>query len=252
MKEVRIALCQIEVIAGDREGNLSRISEAAKLAVDSGAAIAVFPESAILGWINPEAHRLAHPIPGTDTDRLCELAKSLSIAIIVGLDEKDGDYLYGSAVVISKGGVLMTMHRKHNVLSELMQPSYSTGETRKVTVAQIGDVKVGLLICADTFDEGLVTSASNADVDFLAVPYGWVAPHESWPNHGESLRELVSSLAMRVGCPVIGVDGLGTVPAGPWAGRKYCGASCAADATGKQLFDAKFAEPFVKVVDLEI
>ena len=35
-----------------------------KDAKEQGAQIATFPESAILGWENPEAHRLAHPIPG--------------------------------------------------------------------------------------------------------------------------------------------------------------------------------------------
>ena len=92
-----VALCQIEVVPGDREGNFARIRTGLQEASAQGADLAVSPESSILGWINPDAHALAHPIPGEDTDRLCKLAREFELGLIIGLDEKDGDALYGSA-----------------------------------------------------------------------------------------------------------------------------------------------------------
>ena len=58
------AICQILVIDSDREGNFRRIEYAHEQAAAEHAQIAVFPESSILGWENPDAHRLAEPIPG--------------------------------------------------------------------------------------------------------------------------------------------------------------------------------------------
>ena len=90
---VHVAICQILSIDGDREGNFRRIEYALEAARGAGAAIAAFPESVILGWENPDAHRLAAPIPGVDSDRIAALAKKYGLMIAIGLDEKDGDRL---------------------------------------------------------------------------------------------------------------------------------------------------------------
>jgi predicted amidohydrolase len=92
-KSVPIAICQILVIDSDREGNFRRIENALKQAHLGHAQIAVFPESSILGWENPEAYYLADPIPGPDSDRLGLLARKYGLAIAIGLDEEEGDHL---------------------------------------------------------------------------------------------------------------------------------------------------------------
>lgn len=61
---MKIAVCQIFSLNGDREGNFVRIENALREANQSGAQIACFPEATILGWINSEAHKRAFPIPG--------------------------------------------------------------------------------------------------------------------------------------------------------------------------------------------
>jgi predicted amidohydrolase len=78
-------------IDGDREGNFRRIEYALETACDTSAAIAAFPESVILGWENPDPHRMAEPIPGRDSDRGSALAIKYGLRIAIGLDEKDGD-----------------------------------------------------------------------------------------------------------------------------------------------------------------
>jgi predicted amidohydrolase len=69
-RTVRVAVCQILSIDGDREGNFRRVEYALEDARAAHADIAAFPESAILGWENPDAHRMATPIPGADSDRI--------------------------------------------------------------------------------------------------------------------------------------------------------------------------------------
>ncbi len=76
---MKVDLCQILCLDGDREGNFARIEHALQDARQSGAQLACLPETAILGWVNPDAHRLACPIPGPDSDRLSDLAKKYGV-----------------------------------------------------------------------------------------------------------------------------------------------------------------------------
>ena len=101
---VRVAVCQILCIDGDREGNFRRIEYALEQAVAEGADMAAFPESVILGWENPDAHRMATPIPGEDSDRVAALARKYDVMISIGLDEKDGEKLYGAAILVDRFG----------------------------------------------------------------------------------------------------------------------------------------------------
>ena len=56
---VKIGMAQIFCLDGDREGNFTRIEYAIQEATEKGAQIVCFPEMAVLGWVNPEAHQRA-------------------------------------------------------------------------------------------------------------------------------------------------------------------------------------------------
>lgn len=47
---------------------LPRILHAVEDTAAKGAKIAVCPESCVFGWKNPDAHRMAQPIPTADSD----------------------------------------------------------------------------------------------------------------------------------------------------------------------------------------
>ena len=154
MKTVRIAMCQIFCLDSDRRGNFARIEDAIRDAKDAGAEIACLPETALLGWVNPEAHEGACPIPGRDSDRLCRLAKDYDIHLCVGLAEKDGKYLHDSALLIDNDGQILLKHRKIRLLAELMSPPYTAGNSVNAIETAFG--RIGLLICADTHDDGIL------------------------------------------------------------------------------------------------
>jgi hypothetical protein len=103
----KAAICQILIIDGDREGNLVRIENAIAEAKAQNAELVCFPEASILGWLNPEAHNNACPIPGPDSDRLCEFAKKYKVHLCVGLEEKDGVNLFNSAILIDDNGQIL-------------------------------------------------------------------------------------------------------------------------------------------------
>jgi predicted amidohydrolase len=250
-KKIKIAMCQIFVQDGDREGNFVRIENAVAEAKKGGAKIACLPESIILGWENPDAHERACPIPGPDSDRLCALAGKYRIYICAGLDEKDGDKLYGAALLIDDAGKILLKHRKLIVLPELMDPPYSAAkDVNAVADTPLG--RIGLLICADTHRDDILEKMAKLKPDLLLVPYGYAEVEQKWPRHGKQLEYVVRKAARRTGSVVIGTDSVGQMTKGPWAGRIFGGQSVAADNTAKTIAFAKDRDRDIKIVSIKI
>lgn len=247
---VKVALCQILALDGDREGNFVRLEAALGRARDAGAKIACFPETSVLGWVNPDAHQRAGPIPGPDTERLSTLARAYGLYLCAGLAEKEGDRLYDSAVLIDPHGEILLKHRKINILTELMDPPYTPGED--VAVADTPFGRVGLLICADSFDDGVCRRLADLRPDLVLIPYGWAARETDWPDHGKSLEAIVQQTARRTRAPVIGTDLVGAITHGPWTGMVYGGQSVAADAHGTTLVVAADRQPDVRIVSISL
>jgi predicted amidohydrolase len=249
-QRVKIAMAQIFCLDGDRLGNLLRIENAAKEAHLQKADIVLFPESSIFGWVNPVAHERATPIPGGDSDSLCQMAKKYKIHICIGLDEKEGEKLFDSAILIDDKGVILLKHRKINVLANLMTPQYSVGNGVKTVQTKFG--KVGVMICADSFQDDLLQEMAAQKPDLLLIPYGWAAPENKWPDHGKELHKVVQNAAKKIGCPVIGTDLIGQISHGPWTGQIYGGQSVAANQKGDILIIGKDRERDIIVFNVDL
>lgn len=250
MKAIRIAMCQIFSLDGDRAGNFVWIENAVREAKDAGAEIACFPEAVILGWVNPDAHKRAFPIPGADSDHLCRLAGDYDIHLCVGLEEKDGRKLYDSAVLIDNNGRILLKHRKINLLAELMRPPYSPGESVNTIETAFG--RIGLLICADTHESKILKRMAALKPELLLVPYGYAAEEHEWPAHGRQLEKVVRNTARKTGAFVVGTNLVGQIAKGPWRGRVYGGQSVAVDRTGRIISTARDRDRDISIVEIEI
>jgi predicted amidohydrolase len=247
---MRIAICQIFTLDGDRRGNLVRIGNAVREAKEAGADVACLPEMALFGWVNPDAHERACPIPGPDSNVLCELAGDSGIFLCVGLAEKEGRHLYDSVILIDAGGRIILKHRKNNLLSELMTPPYTPGQDVGVVETELG--KIGLLICADTHDEQILERMAALRPDLLLVPYGYAAEEDEWPGHGKVLENVVKNAALQTGACVIGTNLVGEITHGPWKGRVCGGHSVAVDKTGRIISTAADRDRDISIVEIEI
>ncbi len=228
------------------------VDRALGLAAKAGAQIACLPETCLFGWVNPEAHGQADAIPGGTTERLGEMARRHGLMVAVGLSETEGDRLFDSAVLIDSDGTLLMRHRKVNILTELMDPPYTPGPDATGSVVDTRFGRIGLLVCADTFKDELVADIAAGSPDLVLVPYGWAAPLEQWPDHGQSLHRWVAHTARRAGAPVVGVDGTGSIDHGPWTGHIYGGQSVACDRDGNVLGILADREPEVRIFEIEL
>ena len=247
-----MAVCQILCIDGDREGNFRRVEYALEHARAEHADIAAFPESVVLGWENPDAHRLSAPIPGADSTRVAALAQKYHLMISIGLDEEDGGKLYDTAILIDRTGSILWKHRKLNVLAYLMDPPYSEGLAEGIGIVETEFGRIGLVICADTFQDSVAKRIAELAPDLMLVPYGWAAPIDQWPEHAKELERLVVRRAKEWECPVVGTDLVGEMTHGPWKGRTYGGASVVVDAAGKVLHMLRDRDTEVRTVTLQL
>jgi len=250
MRIIRIALAQIFSLDGDRAGNFVRIENAIREAKGGAADIICFPETAILGWVNPAAHKRACPIPGEDSGRLCELAKEYRICLCAGLAEKDGTKLYDSAVFIDEKGRILVKQRKINILTELMNPPYWPGKEVNAVETKFG--KIGLLICADTHKEKILKRMAALKPDLLLVPYGYAELENNWPEHRKQLEKVVNNAARKIGAPVIGTNLVGEITKGAWKGRIFGGHSVAADKNGKTITIGADRDRDIKIISIRI
>ncbi|UCD75855.1 MAG: carbon-nitrogen hydrolase family protein [Phycisphaerales bacterium] len=251
-RTVRIAICQTFCIDSDIEGNLKRIEYAVEDAAKQRADIACFPETAVIGWVNPRAHEIAAPIPGILSDRIAALAKKHDIMIAIGLCEKNGEALHDSVILIGSDGEILLKHRKIYTLDELMDPPYTRGSIEDIQAVDTPIGRVGMLICADTFKDEYLDAAAAKKPELMIIPYGWAAGMDQWPGHAKQLEAVVKHAADRIGCPVIGTDLVGVISSGPWKGLTYGGQSIAVDAEGNVLGILRDRDSEVKVISVTI
>ncbi len=236
-KQVKVALAQICCLDGDRAGNFVRIENAIIEAKEKGAEIVCFAEASILGWINPDAYKRAYPIPGEDSNRLCELAKKHNVFLSIGLVEKDNDKLYDSAVLIDNSGNILLKHRKIIIVPGLMTRPYTPGKSVKTIDTKFG--KIGILICADSYLDQVLIRMKKLKPDFVIIPYGWVQAEKNWPEHAERLKDTIIKSAKVIGAPIIGTNPVGEITHGPWTGMLYGGSSMASDKNGNIIATGK-------------
>jgi len=233
-KPVRVAVGQILSLDNDIPGNFLRIEDAIVKAKAQDADIIVFPEAIVIGWMVKEAFQKAHPIPGATTDRLGDLAKKHDIYIAIGICEKNGTKLYDSGVLLDNLGNILLKHRKINIwCSPYFKPGYTPGHSVTVVKTKFGTI--GMLICADTFENSILERMKALSPDLLLVPYGWQTKPDGWPQQGKELVHLVEHVAKFMGAPAVGASGVGEVSETVLKGNTYGGWSVSADSMGKAV-----------------
>ena len=166
---MRIAICQMEAVAGDVAANLRLIEAAAERAAAGGARLMVAPELAVTGYGAGEAiRRLAEPADGPQVRRLQALSKTQGLAIVAGFAERAGEAIFNSLVMV-EGEAEPTVYRKTHLYGDYERALFTPGQLQSALRDFLG-VKLGFLICYDVeFPENLRRLA-RAGADLVLVP----------------------------------------------------------------------------------
>ena len=131
-----------------------------------------------------------------------------------------------------------------------MTPPYSVGDKIDVVETKFGTI--GLLICADTFNDEILKKVKEKKPEIMLIPYGWAAPEKQWPEHGKRLVRVVKRTSKFLDCPVIGTTLVGQISHGPWTGQIYGGLSVAYDNESDNLFIGKDRERDIRICTITV
>lgn len=250
----KLAMGQMLVEGGEVERNLNRAAHMVQAAARQGCAVVVLPECLDVGWTDPSARRLAEPIPGPTSEKLCRVARQFSLFLVAGLTERAEDRLYNAAILISPEGEILLKHRKINIL-DIAQDLYTPGDSLSAVQTSLGTA--GITICADNFPNSLALGHSLARMgaQILFSPSAWAveAEHDnSREPYGHLWKNSYTTLARLYDMTVIGVSNVGWLRGGPWQGRKCIGCSLAVGPGGQILAEGPYGHTAEKLIVVDV
>lgn len=227
-RSIRVAAIQLRAhdladFARSLDITMSAVEEASH-----GAELVVLPEGTFPAYVLGHA-RIDEAAVADAVERLSNLARRTSTAIVAGVAMRDGKALYNGAVVIDRDGSIAG--RAHKLfLWHFDRRWFEPGETVAPVETSLGDL--GVLVCAD----GRIPTIARALVDrgagVLVMPTAWVTsgrdPH--------ALENVQADLLARVrayenGVPFIAANKCGSEQ----RMVAYCGKSQIVDASGNVL-----------------
>jgi len=175
MKELRIALAQINPTVGDLRGNVEKCIAYMRDARKYGAEMVVFPELCITGY--PPEDLLLKPQFVSDNLKALDKVREATTGIvaIVGFVDRNED-IYNAAAVISNKRVVDVYHKMYLPnYGPFDEYRYFQSGTR-YPVYKMGDVHFGVNICEDIwYPEGPTTiqalSGAELILNINASPY---------------------------------------------------------------------------------
>jgi nitrilase len=192
---VKVACIQAESVVFDRTATIDKIDGIAADVAANGARLALFPEAFIpvypssrwarhlAGWeddARPLYGRLAREsltIPGPDSDRLADIARTRGLWLAVGANELERGTIYNSLLIYSPAGELALQHRK------LMPTNHERlvwglGDGTGLETVQTDSGKVGGLICWENLMPLARFALYQAGVEIYLAPTA--DDSESW------------------------------------------------------------------------
>ncbi len=179
MPPLRTALLQSSGRLGDTADNLKALDEAAARAAQAGAGLLVTSEMFLTGYALPveEIAALAEAADGMSARAIGEIAHRHGVAVLYGYPERDGDTVYNSAQLIGPDGARLANHRKTHLFGCFEQEAFTPGDT-PVVQADLGGLRIGIMICYDVEFPENVRAHALAGTDLLLVPTAQMHPFQ--------------------------------------------------------------------------
>ncbi len=228
---MKIAAAQLACALGDLAANLRKMRTFAERARAAGTELIVFPEMSDTGYAMRVIREKALPWSEGAVPALQEIARSLSIAIISGVSEKEEGLIYNSQVAIDAQGQIVAKYRKTHLFAPgPIEEDKCCTAGASLTSMSIGPFRAGLSICYDLrFPELCRNLAVEQKTDLFIVSSAWPFPR------GEHLRILATARAIENQSYLILANRTGTDD-----GVKFCGNSAIIDPAGALLATAAF------------
>jgi len=222
---VKIAAVQMDPKITRNEKNLEKMLLGTREAAGEGAALIVFPECALTGYVfnsRKEALPFAETVPGPATEGLATVCRELGVYVVFGLLEVDNDRFYNAAALVGPQGLVGGYRKNH--LPFLGVDRFVDPGDRPFAVHRTPVGNIGMHICYDcNFPEsGRIMTLQGADI--LALPTNWPGTRGHIPDY------VVNTRALENRVHVVAVDRVGVE-----RGVRFLGRSKIANAVGDTL-----------------
>jgi len=253
VQPLRIALAQLAPRLGELEANLVRHRETIAAARSAGAALVVFPELGLTGYLVQDL--AAEVAMRRDDPRLLGLAADAAdLSAVVSFVEESDDHRLYVAVALLEGGAVRHVHRK------LFLPTYglfderrffAAGDAVRAVPSRLG-VALGLSICEDFWHVAvpnllaldgaqiLINVSSSPGRDLAATNEVGLGTATSWRGIMRTYAQLTTSFV--VFCNRVGVDESITF----WGGSEVIAPS------GRPIFSAPLWDEGLFTVDVDL
>ena len=238
---MKVAAAQIDCTLGDISANVRTMRDFAGRARTAGAELVVFPEMADTGYAMGVIREQATTWREGAVPALQELARGLSLAIISGVSEREGDVIYNSQVVIDSAGAIVARYRKTHLFTPIEEDKCFAAGADLASFA-LGRVTFGLTICYDLrFPEIYRALAVDHGVNVFINSSAWPFPRV------EHLRILATARAIENQSYVILANRVGRDEGVP-----FCGTSAVIDPYGVVVAAASADREELIVADLSL
>jgi predicted amidohydrolase len=176
---------------GDVEENLAVMRELAAEAAAAGSGLIVFPEESMvtIGEVDAPLRQVVEAHWTSFVQQLSFVAAEHGIAVVAGGYETSGEERpYNTLVLIDATGRIVDTYRKlhlYDAFSYRESSRIKPGDAG-VTVAQLGDLRVGLMTCYDLRFPEQARALADAGADLICVPAAWFKGEQK-VDHWETL-----------------------------------------------------------------
>jgi len=168
MKNLVVALVQMESVVGKIDTNLSKIKKYIDDATFHKVDIICFPELSITGYSPKISPEFAEIIPGYSSKILSQWAKEKQITILSGICEKNHNLNpYITHVVCMANGNIFTYRKTHLAPHELS--FFTPGD--ELPIFEIPQVRFAIEICWELHFPQLTTFLSLQGAEIIFCPY---------------------------------------------------------------------------------
>ncbi|HSI10406.1 MAG TPA: Nit6803 family nitrilase [Chthoniobacter sp.] len=165
MKRIRAAAVQIAPDLTNGTGTVDRVCDAIDRAAAKGVELAVFPETLVpyypyFSFIAPPVHagkehmrlyEFAVEVPGPITEQFSKAAAQHGMALVIGVNERDGGSLYNAQLIFDADGTLLLKRRKITpTYHERMIWGQGDGSGIRAVNSHVG--RVGALACWEHYN----------------------------------------------------------------------------------------------------
>jgi predicted amidohydrolase len=247
-KGLKVGLGQVRVAMGDKKANVAELLRAVQAAARARCDVVVLPECSLAGWLSARAPSASEPIPGPLTRTFQNAARRHRMSIVLGLEERDGDRIYNSAVLIDRHGELVAKHRKIDEL-EIGLRLYTRG--RSLAVFDFEGRPAALSICADSWKPTITDALYGMGARLIFSPSAWAVEPGGEATNIAWIRETYRQRAAGRDLTIVSPNGVGPVTEGPWKGRLLQGNSLVTGPGGTPLLTGPTNEPALLSVALK-